>query len=231
MIVSVHLADVGAAQVPAFLRSKSRLRGRPGAIHAEPALTAHLGGSALPRPNPGRVGLVAGWKDDAALDAFLAEDPLAEQLAGGWHARLEPLHVFGVWTDLPGLPQRALHAADDEPVAVLTLGRLRLLRGRPFLRSAAPAEAEAVAHPGLVAATGLARPPRLVSTFSVWRTAAHMRDYALGKDGAHQAAVQSDRARPFHHESAFIRFRPYASAGAWDGGDPLGGCLAPSAAG
>jgi hypothetical protein len=37
------------------------------------------------------------------------------------------------------------------------------------------------------------------------------------------AAVRRDRERGFHHESAFIRFRPYRSAGSWRGADPLAG--------
>ena len=112
---------------------------------------------------------------------------------------------------------------DDEPVVALTLGRLRFLRTRPFLRSGAPAERDAVADPAMVASTGFARPalPRLVSTFSIWRSAAAMREYAFGSAGSHQAAVRADRARPFHHESAFVRFRPLASHGSWDGRDPL----------
>jgi hypothetical protein len=99
---------------------------------------------------------------------------------------------------------------DDEPVAVLTLGRLRILRTRPFLQAGGPAEREAVANPAVLASTGLARlaRPRLVSTFSIWRSAGAMREYAFAADGAHQAAVRADRARPFHHASAFIRFRP-----------------------
>lgn len=221
MMMSVHLASVGAAAAPSFLRSKKRLATRPGAIYLEPVLTAPLGAGLLPKPTPGRVGLIAAWEEEAALDSFLAEDPLAERLAGGWQVRLEPLRVFGSWGALPGLPARQLPAADDEPAAALTLGRLRLRRAAPFLRSAAPAEAAAVSHPGLLASTGFARPPHLVSTFSIWRTLAEMRDYAFGQSGAHQAAVRSDRSRPFHHESAFIRFRPYASQGSWDGGDPL----------
>ena len=48
-----------------------------------------------------------------------------------------------------------------------------------------------------------------------------MREYATGAAGSHRAAVAADRARPFHHESAFVRFRPYASRGSWDGRDPL----------
>jgi hypothetical protein len=62
---------------------------------------------------------------------------------------------------------------------------------------------------------------RLVSTFSVWRSAAEMRDYANRGGGAHRHAVARDRAHPFHRHSAFIRFRPLASAGSWEGPDPL----------
>ncbi|HET7573512.1 MAG TPA: hypothetical protein VFJ99_00210 [Solirubrobacterales bacterium] len=223
MVVSVHLADLGIAALPGFLRSKRRIEQRDGALYAEPAVTAPLGAGRIPRPAAGRAGLIAAWDGDAALDAFLAEDPVAARFAGGWHVRLEPVHVFGSWAGLPGLPERAVPVDDEEPVVVLTLGRLRLRRIVPFLRSAAPAERAAVAAPGLLASSGLARPPHLVSTFSVWRSAAAMRDYAFGRSGAHQAAVGADRRRPFHRESAFIRFRPYASAGAWDGADPLSG--------
>lgn len=221
MIVSVHLAEIGFWSVPRFLRAKKRLAGREGAIYAEPVLTAPLGGGLMPRPNPGQAGLIAAWEDEAALEDFLDEDPVARQLAGGWHVRLEPIRVFGSWAGLPGLPGAALPADDNEPAVALTLGRLRLGRARPFLLSAAPAEEEAVSHPGLLASTGLARPPHLVSTFSVWRTLREMREYAFGQGGAHQAAVRADRKHPFHHESAFIRFRPYASHGTWDGRDPL----------
>ena len=50
-----------------------------------------------------------------------------------------------------------------------------------------------------------------------------MLDYAQGESGAHHGAVRKDHARPFHHRSAFVRLRPYASSGRWDGRDPLAG--------
>lgn len=222
MIVSVHLADVGLGQAQRLLFRRPKASDLPGLLYAEPVLTAPLG-TRLPRPEPGRIGLIAAWKDDIALDRFLGGHPFAERLAGGWHARLEPRRCFGTWAGMPELPAKELPVRDDEPVAALTLGRLRFARTLPFLRSGAPAERDAVANPAVVASTGLARPalPRLVSTFSIWRSAAAMREYAFAKDGSHQAAVRADRARPFHHESAFIRFRPYASEGSWDGRDPL----------
>jgi hypothetical protein len=33
--------------------------------------------------------------------------------------------------------------------------------------------------------------------------------------------IATDRAKPFHHQSAFIRFRPYGSEGKLDGRNPL----------
>jgi hypothetical protein len=222
VIVSVHIVDSGLSRMPTALRHKPRAEAVPGLLYAETTVTAVQGGGGRVPLYPGRFGLIAAWEEDAALDDFLrGHHPLAGHLVGGWHTRLEPLRVSGAWPAIPGLPRRQRPVADDEPVAVLTLGRPRLTRLRPFLRSAGPAEAEVVRAPGLLASIGLARPPRLVSTFSLWSSATAMRDYSYGAGGTHMAAVKADRERPFHHESAFIRFRPYASAGSWDGRDPL----------
>src|SRR3954453_6853102 len=210
--LSVHIADVGARAVPGILLSRPRT---PGLRYAATTAAAPLGAGLVPTPQLGRVGLIAAWDDDAALDAFLDGDPLARRLAGGWHARLAPLRASGTWGAPPGLsaPGRAVDAA--EPVAVLTLGRLRLARTLPFLRTSARAEGQAVDDPAVVFSTGLARPPRLVSTFSLWRSAGAMKDYAYGRSGPdHLAAIRAHRARAFHHESLFARFRPYAQQGA-----------------
>lgn len=222
MIVSVHIVDIGLAQMPAALRRTPDPSEVPGLLYAETTITAAQGGNRRIPIYPGRFGLIAAWRDDGALDDFIRSDhPLASRLISGWHVRLEPLRVSGAWPAMPGLPDRQLPVEDDEPVVVLTLGRPRLTRIRPFLRSAGPAEEEVVAAPGLLASIGLARPPRLVSTFSLWRSAAAMRDYSYREAGTHMAAVKADRERPFHHESAFIRFRPYRSEGKWEGRDPL----------
>jgi hypothetical protein len=226
MVLSVHLADVGLPAVPGILRNRPRRSKVAGLRYAEITTLAPLGASLLPTPKFSQVGLIAAWEDDAALDEFSSSHPLAKQLAGGWQVRLQPLHVYGAWAGLPGLPSKELPAGEDEPVAVLTLGQLRLRRVRPFLRASAAAEGEAIADPGMLASTGLARPPRMVATFSLWRNVATMREYARGRaGGAHPAATKEHRAEPFHHESAFIRFRPYASQGSWDGRDPLAGLV------
>ena len=235
MIVSIHIADVGPREAAEVLLRPPKPGRVPGLTYAETTTTAALGEPLLPPKRFGRVGMIAAWESDDALDRFCRLHPVARHLSGGWQVRLEPLRVFGAWAGLPGLPARPLAVDDEEPVGVLTLGRLRLRRIGAFRRAAAPAEAEAIASPALLAGTGLARPPRLVATFSLWRGAAAMREYAIGAGGTHRAAISADRARPFHHESAFVRFRPYASSGSWEGRDPLAGLIkaasAPSARG
>ena len=222
MIATVHIADIGKRATLGVLRRRPAPGAVSGLRYAETAIAAPLGGGLLPAPRLGRVSLIAAWDDDQAFDGFLAGHPLAERLAGGWHVRLEPLRVSGAWSALPDLPPDERPVDPDEPVAILTLGRLRLGRVAPFLRANAPAAGQAAGDPAVLAATGLARPPRLVATFSLWRSASAMRDYAYGRSGdGHFAAIRAHRARPFHHESAFVRFRPYAARGAWNGREPL----------
>jgi hypothetical protein len=222
VIVSVHLADIGKRAALRILRERPVPAEACGLRYAVIATAAPLSGRLLPAPTPGRVGLIAAWDDDQALEQFLAAHPLAEQLAGGWHVRLAPTRVSGAWSQLPGLPHGEEPMDDEEPAAVLTLGRLRLAQIVRFLRASAAAEDLAIRDPALVASTALARPPSLVATFSLWRSTSAMRAYASGRhQPGHLAAIRAHTARPFHHESAFIRFRPYGARGIWAGCEPL----------
>ncbi len=225
MIASFHIADVGSHSL-GLLRARPATDRVPGLRYAEIAIAAPLSGRLLPAPRPGRVVLMAAWEHDEALEQFLANHPLAARLAGGWHVRLQPTRVTGGWAKLQGLPKEEQPMDDEEPAAVLTLGRLRLTQTLRFLRASAAAEELAVGDPALLASTGFARPPSLVATFSLWRNTAAMRAYARGHaDPRHIEAVRAHSAQPFHHESAFIRFRPYAAQGSWDGRDPLASAL------
>jgi hypothetical protein len=221
IIASVHIADVGARSALSILRKPPD----PGAInglrHADVGLAAPLRGSVRPSPDLGRIGLVAFWDDDDALDGFLAGDPTAARLAHGWQVRLEPLRAFGSWPGLPDDVPTARATDHEGPAAVLTLGRLRLTQAVRFLRTSAKAEAAVIDAPGLTWATGFGRPP-FVATCSLWQTSQALSTYAYGqRESAHLDAITADRAKPFHHQSAFIRFRPYASQGHLDGRNPL----------
>jgi hypothetical protein len=221
MIASVHIADVGARAGLGSLRSTPKPAKTTGLRSAKVALAAPLRSSVWPAPNVGRVALVAFWDDDRALDRFLANDPLAGTLADGWHVRLVPLRAFGTWPGLPTDLPKSRAVEEDGPAAVLTLGRLRLSQAVRFLRTSAKAEASVLQAAGLTWATGLGRPP-FVATCSLWETAQAASSYAYGSAmPAHSNAIAADRTKPFHHESAFIRFRPYASEGGLGGSNPL----------
>jgi len=222
MIASVHLADVGVASALAITRKAPPAGSIAGLCHSDVALAAPLSGSILPSPQLGRVGLIAFWEGDDPLDGFLGDHPLAAKLSSGWHVRLAPLRAYGTW---PGLPLDTPTRRDvdyDGPVAALTLGRPRASQLIRFLRTSAKAEASVVVAPGLTWATGLARPPSLVATCSLWDSTRALSTFAYGhRDPAHPDAIATGEAKPFHHQQAFIRFRPYNSQGQLQGRNPL----------
>jgi len=221
MIASVHVADLGFRSVRVLLRGTPRPRSVPGLRHAVVALGAPLSPSLVSAPQPGRVGLVAFWDDEGALDAFLDGHRTAREMAGGWHVRLEPVRMWGTWPGVPeGIP-RPRTVEHDGPAVVLTLGRLRLGQSVRFLRTSARAQPAVIAAEGLTWGTGLARPP-FVATCSLWDSARALAAYAYGQDEpAHTQAIQADRAKPFHQRSAFIRCRPLVSHGSLAGRNPL----------
>jgi hypothetical protein len=217
----VHVADVGARKALVFGRRAPKPDAVNGLRHANVAFAASLSASTLPPREFGRVGLVAFWEDDAALDGFLESHPAAEVLADGWRLRLAPLRAYGSWPGLPPDIPTGRATQYDGPAAVLTLGRLRLPQVPRFLRTSARAEGQVLDSPGLIWASGLARPP-FVATCSLWESTKSLSTYAYGRaEPAHTNAIAESEAKAFHHQSAFIRFRPYGSEGGLGGKNPL----------
>ena len=168
------------------------------------------------RRGPGRV-----WDDDAGLDVWLESSPLARLLEPGFRVRLAPLRAHGSW---PGLDA-------DVPES-----RHRRTRGRggsghdrahevdaatAFFKASNKAEKAVVDAPGLIWATGLGKPP-FFATFSLWESTRLPSTYGTATaDRGHPDAMAVNDAKPFHHESAFIRFRPYDAHGVLGGKNPL----------
>ncbi|MEY2424259.1 MAG: hypothetical protein QOI95_4326 [Acidimicrobiaceae bacterium] len=220
-VVSVHIADVGRGAALRLLSKRTALAGVPGLRNANIGAATPLSTSLLPSPSFRRVGLIAFWDDDAAIESFLRSDSRAARFADGWSARLEPLRMFGSWPGLPDDINRSRHTDYDGPALVLTFGRLRLTQTVRFLRASAKAAGAAIAAPGAVWATALARPP-FVATCSIWESARALSSYAYGtNDRGHPDAMESDSAKPFHRRSAFVRLRPYRVEGSLGGANPL----------
>jgi hypothetical protein len=218
--MSAHIADAGARRAITALRSRPDPATIDGLRYAETWLTSPLRTGLMPSLKVGGVALIAAWDDDESLDRFLSH-PLARPYERGWRARFEPVRTVGAWPALPDLPRQE-QPTDDQPVAVLTMARLRLRRAGAFATAAAPAEREALHHPAFLEGLSLMRPPNLISTFSLWRNAREMRQYTVGSyPGGHSQAMRKHEERVFHHETVFVRLRPYAVEGEWNGRNPL----------
>ncbi|MBC3842798.1 spheroidene monooxygenase [Streptacidiphilus sp. 4-A2] len=218
--MSAHIVEVGAREAIAALRARPRVGAVEGMRYAETWLMSPLRTGLTPSTKVTGVALIAAWEDDESLDRFESH-PLARVYQPGWRARFEPVRTVGAWPGLPDLPRQE-QPTDDQPVAVLTMARLRLNKAGAFMMAAAPAEREALHHPAFLEGTSFLRPPNLVSTFTLWRTAREMRQYTVGSyPGGHVEAMRKHEEQVFHHETLFVRLRPYAVEGLWNGRNPL----------
>lgn len=225
---TLHIAELPpAVTARALMRPPARgtaSGSAPGLDHAECLALMRLGAPTVSpdRLQLRRIAVFAQWRDEDAIDRFLAEHPLGRHLAGGWHVRLEFLRRWSTLAALPGLPVRTGSWTQDEPVVAITLARMRLPHVPRFLRWGKPVERLVRDHPGATLALAAFRPPRTIATFSVWRTVQEMEDMVHGRSAVpgpdrHTAAMAERDRRDFHHEFATYRFRPISEHGAWQG--------------
>jgi hypothetical protein len=102
------------------------------------------------------------------------------------------------------------------------VARMRMREVPRFLHWGKPVERLVRDHPGVTLALAGFRPPRTISTFSVWRTVREMEEMVQGRSAVadperHAAAMAERRRRDFHHEFATYRFRPLSEQGTWEG--------------
>lgn len=221
MLHSFHLALLSPSLTMRMLRRGPRAAGLR---HAECLALMRLGSPAvsLERMQLRRLAMFAQWEDESALERFLAEDELGQRLGDGWHVRLRYLRRYGEVAALAGLPARAGGWDLEEPIVAVTLARLKLPELPRFLKWGRPVERLVAHHPGATFATAAIRPPRTFSTFTIWRSVRAMTDMVHGRSAVPQAhthavAMAEQHRRDFHHESAFMRFRPLSEHGTWEG--------------
>lgn len=173
-----------------------------------------------------RWALLAVWREERELDRFVAESPVAarwrREALESWQVRLAPLASRGRWDGVePFGPPPGAGAGTGGPVAVLTRASIRPSRLVAFYRSVPAVDRLLREQDGCLASVGVGEwPLARQATFSLWRDAASVRDFAY-RDGEHRRVIGRTRAEGWYSEELFARFTPYASEGTWDGADPL----------
>lgn len=227
-VASFHLVRErpgrGALALARLAADRPRLARTPGLVFSR-LLGTGRGDDTGPSVDTRRTALLAVWATGADLDRFLAGSPLAERWIGAeeaWHVRLRVIGGHGAWRGFDVLG--GLHrGADTGPIAVLTRAAVRTGSWPAFRRAGHDVSAEVRAAVGMLAVVGVGEAPiGRLGTFSLWRDLDAMRRFATAAPH-HRDAVRRTRRERWYREELFARFEPYASAGTWDGRDPLAG--------
>ncbi|MEV0590059.1 spheroidene monooxygenase [Nonomuraea cavernae] len=172
-----------------------------------------------------RWALFAVWRGEPDLDDFLRSSPIAarwrDEARESWHVRLRPLAARGAWGGVDPFAPVAAGQGAAGPVAVLTRASIRAGRLAAFYRSVPAVDRALREQDGLLASVGIGEwPLARQATFSLWRDARAVRDFAYGT-AHHRTVITRVRAHDWYGEELFARFTPYGSQGAWNGADPL----------
>jgi hypothetical protein len=159
------------------------------------------------------------WDDEAALDRFVRRSAIGR----GWRestdeyceVRMTPVRAHGAYRrhePLAGLPPGR---AGDGPVALWTFANIAPRSLWFFWSEIRGATAALLDSPGLIA--GTAGPERLyrgAMTFTLWQSLDEALRFSYRRE-PHRGIVREVRERDRLLDSMFIRFEPYAAAGAW----------------
>ena len=132
---------------------------------------------------------------------------------------MEPLTSKGTWAG------RRPFGADpprqyDGPVAALTRARIKPSLTRAFWSAVPPVSSRLHDSAGLLASLGIGEAPvGLQGTFSLWESAAALRDFAH-RSPEHQAVIAATRQRGWYAEELFARFAVRSAVGRL-GGVPI----------
>ena len=230
MAASLHLASYGVRDTGRMLRAMRRyrdhLKATAGLAVSGLFFTARFDSLTGGTPTPLKWGLLCGWETPAARDEFLDDrEGLAPFVRGAresWSLSLDTVRVVeGEWHGWQPSPADAEPLARDEPVAVITYGRVRPRYMPAFHWNNRKVVREMNSNPANVMAIGLGEDPLVRATFSIWRSKGDVVRFAYEAGGVHDPIQRRSLEAGWGGDYFFARFRPVASSGTWGGRDPL----------
>jgi len=226
-LVTLHLWRVPTRAVPsALLRmatDRGRVRRTRGVRFAKMLGTGDGRTFTSRDADPTRWGLLATWarvEDARAFQDSAVMRGWRRLATESWRADLVPLVSRGRWSGREPFG-RPVPGRTDGPVAAVTRARLVTRRAASFWAAVPPVSADLHRSPGLLAAVGIGEAPvGLQGTFSLWRDADALREFAH-RGTAHRSVVARTGPEGWYAEELFARFAVVGSEGTLDGRDPL----------
>lgn len=149
-------------------------------------------------------GLVAVVEDIEKFDSSAVVKRWRKSSVSEFRAVLDPISSHGKWAGKE--PFVGAVKDWDGQVAAITRARIKWSQNFRFWRSVPPVTVSLKSAPGLVAAIGIGEAPiGLQGTFSLWQSAAAIRDFAY-KGAAHQKAIADTSTYDWYSEELFARF-------------------------
>ena len=151
-----------------------------------------------------RWGLVAQVNDIEAFDQSSVVKRWRKKSVVEFRAVLEPISSHGKWA---GKEPFVATAKDwNGQVAAITRARIKWHQNFRFWSSVPPVTMSLKSAPGLISAIGIGEAPiGLQGTFSLWESAAAIREFAY-KGAAHQKAIADTATYNWYSEELFARF-------------------------
>lgn len=225
-LVSFHLVRdrSTATSLRRLATERSALRRVQGVTFVR-VLGTGRGADTGPSVDPRRTAVLLVWTGAEAYGRFVDHHGDAASWRGAaesWHCLMRPLRHRGSWGGVDPLAAAADGDVDvDGPVVVLTRASIRTSAVPAFVRTGRRHRHTAAAAPGCLAVAGIGDVPFLrLGTCSVWSTTEAACAYAADA-AAHGDAAAAARRAGWFTEELFAWFAPVASAGTWDGADPL----------
>ncbi len=195
-----------------------------GLIYAETMSVMTLGSPiySISRIFSRNIVVFAQWENENAINQFLETNPVGKKLAKGWHIRLKFIRQWGSISGfkIPNLKDQT--ESENEPVAAVTIARMKYLEIPRFLRWGRPVEKLVRDHKGTTLSLASIRYPNIISTFSIWKSQKEMTDMVHGHSAVprpkrHIDAMKERERKDFHFEFTTLRFKPISEFGEWNG--------------
>jgi hypothetical protein len=149
-------------------------------------------------------GLIASVDDVEKFDNSFVIKRWRRISVSEYRAVLEPISSHGLWAGKE--PFVATAKNWDGAVAAVTRARIKWSQNFRFWSSVPPVTVSLKSAPGLIAAIGIGEAPiGLQGTFSLWESAAAIREFAY-KGAAHQKAIADTSTFKWYSEELFARF-------------------------